>query len=228
MDVEEKRLAVAKLVQAFEAGSLLRNPEYQRGESWSEAQKATFIDSLLRGYPVPAIFLHVIETEGLEDTPARKYEIVDGQQRLTALRDFMDPRRDFKLLEIGEKSKLRIPKSIRDKSAPWAGKVFADLAPDLRKRFESFEIIVFQIGPNAHGDEIRDLFIRLQSGTALSRQQIRDAWPGNLGPFVESLAGKLDKHATHKLFTIVDKRGQRAEDEQRRRDYHVSHRQTCA
>jgi len=225
MNVEEKKLSIAKLVQAFKAGSLLRNPEYQRGEAWSDVQKATFIDSLLRTYPVPAIFLHVVEGAGLEDAPTKKYEIVDGQQRLTALRDFKEGK--FKLLDIGDKSKLRIPKSIRDTSAPWAGKFFTDLFPDLRKQFESVEITVFQIGPGAHPDEIRDLFIRLQSGTALSRQQIRDAWPGNLGPFIERLAGKLDKHATHKLFTVIDKRGQRSEDEEQR-DYHVADRQTCA
>ena len=61
MKVEEKKMTVAKLVDAFKAGSLIRNPEYQRGEAWSEVQKATFIDSLFRAYPVPALFLHVVE-----------------------------------------------------------------------------------------------------------------------------------------------------------------------
>lgn len=197
MNVEEKKFTVEKLVKAFIAGSLLRNPEYQRGEAWSEIQKATFIDSLLRGYPIPAIFLHIIEDAGLEDAPAKKFEVVDGQQRLTALRDFMKGK--FKLLAIDDKSKLRIPQSIRTKSAPWAGQSFSDLPLDLQKQLESIQITVFQIGPTALADEIRDLFIRLQSGTALSRQQIRDAWPGNLGPFIEGLAGKLDKHASHKL-----------------------------
>ena len=85
---------------------------------------------------------------------------------------------------------------------------------------------VFQIGPDALVDEVRDLFIRLQSGTALTRQQIRDAWPGNLGPFIERLAGKLDKHPTVPLFSLIDKRGQRSEDEEQR-DYHVADRQVC-
>lgn len=226
MNVDEKKFSVEKLVKAFSAGSLLRNSEYQRGEAWSEVQKATFIDSLLRAYPVPAIFLHVVEDDGLEDVPTKKFEIVDGQQRLTALRNFKDGK--FKLLRIDNESKLRIPKSIRTTSAPWAGKYFADLSPELRKQFETAEITVFQIGPAAHPDEIRDLFIRLQSGTALSRQQIRDAWPGNLGPFIEQLGGKLEKHASHKLFTVVDKRGQRSDEEEQRRDYHVADRQTCA
>lgn len=225
MNVEEKKYNIAKLVRAFNSNALTRNPEYQRGEAWSEVQKATFIDSLFRAYPVPALFLHVVENPGLEDSPTKKHEIVDGQQRLTALRDFSDGK--FRLLDVTDKSKLRVPKSIRAKSAPWAGKFYTDLPAELQKQFDAIEITVFEVGANAHPDEIRDLFIRLQSGTALSRQQIRDAWPGNLGPFIERLAGKLDRHATHKLFSVIDKRGQRMEDEDQR-DHHVSDRQTCA
>jgi HNH endonuclease len=86
---------------------------------------------------------------------------------------------------------------------------------------------VFQIGPEAHPDEVRDLFIRLQSGTALTRQQIRDAWPGNLGPFIEALAGKLDRKPSIVLFKLVDKRGQRSDDDEQR-DAFVADRQLCA
>jgi Protein of unknown function DUF262 len=225
MNAQEKKYTVAKLVKAFNAGSLIRNPEYQRGEQWSEVQKATFVDSIFRAYPVPALFLHVVESPGLEDSPTKKHEIVDGQQRLTALRDFEAGK--FALLEVTEKSKLRVPKSIRAMQAPWAGRFYGDLFPELQKQLGGTEITVFEVTADAHPDEIRDLFIRLQSGTALSRQQIRDAWPGNLGPYIERLAGKLDKHPTHKLFGVIDKRGQRLEDEEQR-DYHVGDRQTCA
>ena len=226
MQVVEKKYSVQKLIDAFKSGSLLRNDEYQRGEAWSELQKAAFIDSIFRAYPVPALFLHEVESAGLDDAPTKKHEIVlDGQQRLTALRDFAAGK--FGLLGVDEKSKLRLPKSVRARPAPWAGKTYKDLNVDLQQTFQSTEMIVFQIGPDALADEVRDLFIRLQSGTALTRQQIRDAWPGNLGPFIEHVAGKLNHKATVPLFGIIDKRGQRAEDEEQR-DYHVADRQVCA
>jgi len=76
-------------------------------------------------------------------------------------------------------------------------------------------------------DLVRDLFIRLQSGTALSRQQIRDAWPGGVGPFVQGLAGKLSQRPTLDLFALIDKRGTRGEDEDLK-DPYVTDRQTCA
>lgn len=225
MDAEEKKFNVQKLVDAFNAGSLLRNPEYQRGEAWSDLQKASFIDSILRRYPVPALFFHKVEKPGLDNSPVAKYEIVDGQQRLSALRDFFAGK--FACFEVGERSKLRLPKSVREAPAPWAGRLYSDLADPLKGQFKNTEITVFQIGPQAHSDEVRDLFIRLQSGTALSRQQIRDAWPGTLGPFIEGLAGKLDRHPSSALFGVIDKRGQRSEDEDLR-DNFVTDRQICA
>ncbi|HYS21701.1 MAG TPA: DUF262 domain-containing protein, partial [Gemmatimonadales bacterium] len=98
------------------AGSLLRNPEYQRGEAWTELQKAAFIDSIFRAYPVPALFLHETHAPGLDEAPSKKYEIVDGQQRLMALRDFAAGK--FGLLSVDEKSKLRLPKGVRARPAP--------------------------------------------------------------------------------------------------------------
>jgi len=224
MKTRERKFSVAKLVQAFNAGQLLRNPEYQRGEAWREYQKAAFIDSIFRDYPVPALFLFVVETVGLEDRPAKKFEIVDGQQRLIALRDFKESK--IQLLEMNDDSKLRLPRSVRQKPAPWAGKYYTELSNELKHQFEEFELTIFEIGSDALPDEVRDLFIRLQSGTALTRQQIRDAWPGNLGPYIESLAGKLDRHPAEKLFAIVDRRGARAEEDDR--DKYVTDRQLAA
>ena len=225
MRVTPKPFAIKKLVDTFDSGQLVRNSEYQRGEAWSEVQKAAFVDSVFRQYPVPALFLHRVETIGLDDAPSSRHEIVDGQQRLTALRDFA--KGIYSTQPVGEKSKLRLPAGVRNLPAPWAGKYFNDLSEELRKQFLLTEITVFEIASDTHSDEIRDLFIRLQSGTALSRQQIRDAWPGNLGPFVESLAGKLKRRPSHPLFSIVDKRGQKG-DEDTQRDPYVTDRQTCA
>lgn len=225
MDVTEKRYEVGQLVKALASGALLRNDEYQRGAAWTELQKAAFIDSIFRGYPVPALFLHEIRSPGLEDEPSVRYEIVDGQQRLTALRDFTISK--FPLFEINERSKLRLPRSVRERPAPWAGRRYSELNDDLRHDFDSASMAVFILGPGTSADEVRDLFIRLQSGTALSRQQIRDAWPGNLGPFVETLAGKLDKRPSQRLFATIDKRGQRSDDEDQK-DQFVADRQVCA
>lgn len=224
MNVEQKPYTVKQLVRAFVAGSLLRNDEYQRGEVWSTLQKATFVDSIFRQYPVPAFFLHRVESPGLDDGPVTKYEVIDGQQRLTALRDYCA--NSFSLFRMDGEPKLRLPRGVRGLAAPWAGKSFNELSKDLRESFENSLLTVFVVAQGGHPDEIRDLFIRLQSGTALTRQQVRDAWPGNVGPFVERLAGKLKIRPSAKLFGVIDKRGLRADDELR--DTYVFDRQMCA
>jgi hypothetical protein len=216
---------VKDLVQALNAGTLIRNDEYQRGLAWSKVQKAGFVDSLFRGYPVPALFLHEVESVGLDSVPAKRWEVVDGQQRLNALREFRDGK--LQLYPVGETSKLRLPRSVMQRPAPWAGRIFADLDSAMREEFDAKELTIFMLGSDSDADEVRDLFIRLQSGTALSRQQIRDAWPGNLGPFIERLAGKMTRGPAMRLFSLVDKRGQKSEEEDLL-DPHVSDRQVCA
>ena len=224
MKYTKESRSVSQLVKAFQAGSLLCNREYQRGEQWKPQQKAGFVDSIFRNYPVPPLFLLAVENEGLDDTPVTRWEIVDGQQRLIALREFRAG--DIRLLKTDKESKLRLPGIVRERPAPWAGYIYDELAAGLRDDFDNALVDVYRIGPDTHPDEVRDLFIRLQSGTALSRQQVRDAWPGNLGPFIESVAGKLQKKPSRRIFALVDRRGQRVDEDMR--DEFVTNRQLAA
>lgn len=211
------------LVTAWEDGSLRVNSEYQRGFSWTLAQQQALIDSIFRSYPIPPLFLHLITSRSaLDGHESRVWDIVDGQQRIRALVSFF--KGEFALLRPEER-KLRLPNSLRAHPAPWAGLTFSQLSDVDRDRLKGTNVSVFQIEGVGNPDEIRDLFIRLQAGTALSRQQIRDAWPGNIGPFVEGLAGKLKHQPTVKLFRLVDRRGQRSEDD---RDEFEPDRQLCA
>ena len=56
-------------------------PEYQRRLRWTTPQKSKLIESLLLNIPVPPVFFY-------ETTEAR-YEVMDGQQRLNSVREFM-------------------------------------------------------------------------------------------------------------------------------------------
>ncbi|MGH9304475.1 MAG: DUF262 domain-containing protein [Acidimicrobiales bacterium] len=52
------------------------------------------------------------------------------------------------------------------------------------------------------------------AGTPLTTQQVRDAWPGNVSPYVEVLAGKLNRQGRfQRLFSAIDRRGGGARDE---------------
>ncbi|HTW47322.1 MAG TPA: DUF262 domain-containing protein, partial [Acidobacteriaceae bacterium] len=222
MEYTPRKFKTEELVHAWNDGSLKINEEYQRGASWSQSQMQGLIDSIFRQYPIPPIFLQEIRSKGLGGVETVRYEIVDGQQRIRATADFYAGK--FALLDSTDK-KLRLPNSLRGIPSPWGKRRFSELDAALRDELKSKEIDVFVIKEVVNADEVRDLFIRLQSGTALSRQQIRDAWPGTIGPFIEDLAGKLDKTPAIPLFNLVDRRGTRSDDES---DKYDSDRQFCA
>lgn len=61
-------------------------PPYQRQSVWSEEKQSFFIDSLLRNYPVPPIFLH----KKIDDTTGKQaFDVIDGKQRLTSIIKFI-------------------------------------------------------------------------------------------------------------------------------------------
>src|SRR5712691_805857 len=88
MKYSEHPYSVGELVEQFQKNALLVNPEYQRGAVWTERQQGKFIDSIFREYPVPAVFIRAIEHQGLRGTHST-FELIDGQQRLRALSDFI-------------------------------------------------------------------------------------------------------------------------------------------
>jgi len=64
--------------------TILEQPKYQRGSVWKPIKKQLLIDSILRGIDIPKIYLRKV-AHGLY-----KYEVADGQQRITALKDFIN------------------------------------------------------------------------------------------------------------------------------------------
>ena len=61
-------------------------PKYQRKSMWNDEQKSFLIDSIIKNYPIPPIFLHrKIDA----DTGKQTFDVVDGKQRLTAIISFI-------------------------------------------------------------------------------------------------------------------------------------------
>ena len=79
---------VEDLTRSWIAGEMRSNPEYQRGAKWSLPQRQSLIDSVFRLYPVPPMFLQEITKRGLKGDSS-VYEIVDGQQRIVSLSNFV-------------------------------------------------------------------------------------------------------------------------------------------
>jgi len=225
MDCEYIPLMLGEAAEAFSSRALRANPEYQRGLVWSERQQKLLIDSLFRGYPLPRFYVHKRVSRALgEDTVV--HEIIDGQQRIHAMSRYLKD--EFALPDPNDK-RYALPRAIRDAPCPWRERTFSQLDASLQEQLRAVELSVVIIPSETKEDEVRDLFIRLQSGTALTRQQVRDALPGGIAPFVERLAGRRTRRPQISAFSYVDQRGTKSGEElDENEDPYVSDRQTCA
>jgi uncharacterized protein with ParB-like and HNH nuclease domain len=61
MKAEQEKISIRNIIDLYKNKMLTTNPEYQRGVVWSLTLKKKLIDSVLRGYPLPIIFLHHIK-----------------------------------------------------------------------------------------------------------------------------------------------------------------------
>lgn len=72
--------SVRELVNLLEDEELIK-PEFQRGLVWDSKRKGRFIESILLGFPIPGMFF--------SETEENLLIIIDGQQRLSTLQDYM-------------------------------------------------------------------------------------------------------------------------------------------
>ena len=146
-------------------------PAYQRGSVWTIEKKQLLIDTILREYDIPKIYLRCIDHSKYE------HEVVDGQQRLRCIWSFVN--NEFPL---GDESKDF------DEMPDLNGKFYRDLTGDQQDKIGSFVLTVTELR-KATDIEVRELFLRLQKGTTLNPPEKRNAMPGNMRDFVHELSG---------------------------------------
>ncbi len=152
-------------------------PEYQRRLRWSRKQKSLLIESLLLNIPIPPIFLY--------ESDLARYEVMDGQQRLNAVHEFLE--NTFALTGL---EKLSFISRLRYKQLP----------PKLQRGLDRASISAIVLLQETRGDESdpylvrRYVFERLNTGgKALNAQEIRNSI--FRGPF-NALVVKLARHAS--------------------------------
>ncbi|MBZ9675069.1 DUF262 domain-containing protein [Mesorhizobium sp. ES1-1] len=202
MQATQVKHTIEELIDLRKNSMLAANPEYQRGAVWNRIHQKKLIDSIMRGYPLPVIYLHHIK-KGVGNYARDDFEIIDGQQRINAIYEFCEGA--FSLFHpVADESVARFPAFVKTQPCPWGGQTFDALSNDLKQLFLRTEIPIAMIETNQH-NEVRDLFVRLQSGLPLNHQETRDAWPGNFTEFVLKLGGKpeLPRYPGHPFFTNV-------------------------
>lgn len=147
--------------------AFLVNRRYQRKLVWTLEEKRAFIDSILKGYPVPLILLADTINEDV-----RKFEIIDGMQRMNAIVSFIEQEFDvsgeyFNLDTIADTKLLKDKDQLEQKLPVMLRETCANIV-----RYQ-IPLSVFQEKGSSHVDEV---FRRLNSnGRHLSNQELRQA-----------------------------------------------------
>ncbi len=155
------------------------HPSYQRqSDVWGEEKRQLFIDSLINGYDVPKLYFHRLTGKGKH---APGFAIVDGKQRLEAIRLFLD-------------SKVPLSPDFIDVTADEspdaaAGKTFEKLTsehPALASRLlrRSLDIVVIE---TEDLEIIEELFSRLNEAVPLNAPEKRNAFGGPMPPIIRRL-----------------------------------------
>ena len=84
---DSTKITISEFYERYNMGKYNLSPAYQRrGDVWDEDKKGFLIDTILKNYPIPPIFLHQRIDE---ETGSTMYDVIDGKQRLTAIVDFL-------------------------------------------------------------------------------------------------------------------------------------------
>lgn len=161
-------------------------PQYQRSLVWDLSRKQFLIDSILRGYDIPKIYL-----KGSKHGDGYKFEVTDGQQRLNAMFAFYDG--DFSL-----------PRGTRINDINLGNLYFSELSREMQKTFKDYEINISYIS-ECEPWELNDLFTRLQKGVSLLPVELRHAMISEIKEAVQ----KLLKHSFFENSRIEDRRFKR-------------------
>jgi hypothetical protein len=150
-------------------GSLQLNPNFQRRPVWKKGAKSYLIDTIVRGLPVPIIFLRDLRSDLKSFKSGR--DVVDGQQRIRTILSFIDPTllSDFK----PERDAFEISPT---HNKPLGGKTFQQLTDEFRQRILDYQFSVHSFPADTDDREILQIFARMNStGLKVNAQELRNA-----------------------------------------------------
>lgn len=169
-------------------------PSFQRGEVWDLKRRQRLIDTILRGWYVPAVHF-VIDTEGNE-------LVLDGQQRLTTIRDFFA-------------DDIRIDGGIQPADPhiqSLHGLKYSELPETTRKAINRFPVQTITL-LDYNPQEPNELFFRLNQSYNLTPPEKRNALHGRARDQIKDLVSKLMSEGLLKHETIGFANGRLAYDD---------------
>jgi hypothetical protein len=130
-------------------------PEFQRRAVWGRPARAYLIDTLLRGLPVPPLYLRVRQDK---EKSRLVREVIDGQQRISAVLDFID-------------GKFRLLPSFDER---WASKAFDELDEADQDAVRTYPFLC-EVFHSISDAQVLEVFARLNTySVQLNAQELRN------------------------------------------------------
>jgi hypothetical protein len=179
---------ISTLNEQFTLGNIdLQPKKYQRRLVWPFKSKVYLIDSILQGLPIPKFFLQI----KVDPTTGKTvYDMVDGQQRMSTIFEFIKGKtsdgNDFILTKKNHPQPSKFLVELE-------GLSFATLPSHLQQKFWLYKLSMEEL-TEATDDEIIDMFVRLNLNNAkLTDQEIRNAlFQGDFKKMAYELSGEYE------------------------------------
>jgi len=162
MEMQARQRALDKIYKRRDRYDI---PDWQRQKVWNTKTKRRLIDTILRGWKLPKFYFQKIS-----DDP-EEFEVVDGQQRLATIWEFMDG--DLKLDQ--------------KQAAYFSGDTYQTLPENLSDAFDDYEIDYDEI-THASDEELKEFFQRLQEALPLTSSEKLNAIHSSLRDFCVDIA----------------------------------------
>lgn len=193
--------SVLNSINTVRFGGLDLQPTYQRGYVWKDDFKDKLIYSIIKSYPTGNISIRVLTDANAKGA---KSEVVDGQQRLTTIRDFVlneytiKSEWSRKIIELirdyfnqAQESNESLDKLIKKLSNKGMIKLkYKDLPEIIKGNINAYNIPMTYIA-NASDQQIREYFRFLQNQERLRAGEIINSMPPtNLECFLDKIKHK--------------------------------------
>lgn len=165
---DSRTYSVNDYVDWHRGGQLVLSPKFQRRSVWSETARSYLMDTILRGKPIPKVFIRQMIDPA---TGKSVREVVDGQQRLRTILSFIED--GFAIRRTHHKE--------------YGGLYFSQLPEEARLGLRSYEIST-DLLINVSDAEVLDIFSRLNAhAVVLNSQEKLNA--KHFGPFKQLADG---------------------------------------
>jgi hypothetical protein len=160
IDYKADQKTVQEILNFYEKDHLNLEPGFQRASVWAPGDRRKLIDSILRAYPLPSIFLYRRYEDG-----NLVYDVIDGKQRIESILMFIGTIRGNRF-----ETRSRLP---GDEKQDWL-----DWNTIKRKKRQylitGYNLQIIEV--TGELADIIDLFVRINStGKALTGQEKRHA-----------------------------------------------------